>query len=104
MTIAHILKKPIITEKSLQRVAQAKYTFEISLSANKAQVAEAVGKLFSVDVLGVKVIVRKGKEKRVPRRRQTVTTSKRKYAIVSINPKQSITLFSEFTPSEEEAK
>ena len=100
MNLAHIIKKPVVTEKSLQRLGENKYTFEVHLDVNKAQVAEAVEELFSVTVLGVKVIIRKGKEKRMLRKRKTVRTAKKKFAIVTIDPKQSIDLFSEFDVSE----
>lgn len=75
-SIAHVIKRPVITEKSLQRLGKNQHTFEINLDANKAQVAEAVAKLFNVTVFDVKMIVRKGKEKRMLRKRQTVRTAK----------------------------
>ena len=49
----------------------------------------------------VKIMIRKGKKKRVMGTRKFTETSKRKMAIVTIDPKQSIDLFDEFTPEED---
>lgn len=102
MNIQHIIKKPLITEKSLQRVGQNQYSFEVHKDANKVQVAEAVAELFGVDVFKVKMMIRKGKEKRLLRSRKTTITASRKIAIVTIDPSQSIGLFSEFDASKVE--
>jgi len=48
-----ILVKPIITEKSIDRVHDQLYTFEVDKGANKHQIKEAVEKLFSVNVRSV---------------------------------------------------
>ncbi len=103
MNIQHIIKKPLITEKSLQRVGQNQYSFEVHKDANKVQVAEAVAQLFDVNVFKVKMMIRKGQQKRLLRSRKTTITAMRKIAIVTIDPKQSIGLFSEFDASKVEA-
>ena len=36
-----ILKAPLVTEKSVAGVAQGKYTFEVSMDANKVDIAKA---------------------------------------------------------------
>jgi large subunit ribosomal protein L23 len=36
-----ILKAPLVTEKSVAGVAQGKYTFEVSMNANKVDIAKA---------------------------------------------------------------
>ena len=96
MNVSHVLKKPIVTEKSLRRMGMSHYTFEVHINTNKAEVAEAVEELFDVTVLRVKIMNRKGKQKRTVGRRKTVQTSPKKIAIVAIDPKDSIELFSEF--------
>ena len=41
--VAHdIIIKPIITEKSMEGIANKKYTFRVALDANKIQIANAV--------------------------------------------------------------
>ncbi len=54
---ASILKRPIITEKSLDQARTAnKYTFEVARTANKDQIVEAVESLFGVSVQGINTI------------------------------------------------
>ena len=43
--VAHdIIRRPIITEKSMDQVADRKYTFEVAKNANKIQIKKAVEK------------------------------------------------------------
>ena len=37
-----IIKRPIITEKSMTTAALAQYTFEVSKNATKVEIAEAI--------------------------------------------------------------
>ena len=41
-----IIKKPVVTEKSMNAMAEKKYTFLVHPDANKAQIKEAVEKMF----------------------------------------------------------
>lgn len=78
-----IIIKPIITERSSMDQMAAKYTFEVARNATKAQIKEAVEKLFDVKVLSVNTIMVKGKMKRV--RYVAGKTSDWKKAIVAID-------------------
>lgn len=60
-----IVIKPIITEKSMEDMAESKYTFEVDKTANKAEVKKAVEQLFGVKVDKVSTMNVKGKEKRM---------------------------------------
>jgi large subunit ribosomal protein L23 len=102
MKTQHIIKKPLVTEKTMQRVSQNQYSFEVHKTANKAQIADAVANLFDVTVFRVKILNRKGKEKRIWRTRRSTLTATQKIAIVTIDPKQSIDLFSDFDASKVE--
>lgn len=62
-----IIKRPLVTEKSMKLTEEGKYTFEVSKQANKIEVKEAVEKLFNVDVVKVNLISVKPKKKRVGR-------------------------------------
>ena len=43
MKTAHdIIKRPIITEQSMDQVAEKKYTFEVDKAANKIQIKKAI--------------------------------------------------------------
>ena len=94
-----ILVKPVITEKSINRVRDQLYTFEVEKGANKHQIKEAVEKLFSVNVKSVKTINRVGKEKRVGRIRRATQMANRRYALVKIAKDQTIDAFS-ITPEQ----
>ncbi len=66
MLASEIIKRPLITEKSMQLVENDnKYTFEVDKRANKIQIKKAVEELFDVKVLKVNVINTTPKKKRV---------------------------------------
>ena len=65
MTSHDILKRPIITEQSMEGVAEKKYTFEVDSSANKIQIKKAVEEIFKVKVQKVTTINYLGKNKRM---------------------------------------
>lgn len=63
-----VLKRPIITEKSMAGTNVGRYTFEVEKAANKLEIAEAVADAFKVDVVDVHVMIVKGKTRRAGRR------------------------------------
>ena len=65
MTSHDILKRPIITEQSMEGVAEKKYTFEVDKNANKIQIKKAVEEIFKVTVEKVTTINYIGKPKRM---------------------------------------
>ncbi len=65
MTSHDILKRPIITEQSMEGVAEKKYTFEVDKNANKIQIKKAVEEIFKVKVDKVSTINYIGKPKRM---------------------------------------
>ncbi len=78
-----IIKKPVVTEKSMNAMAEKKYTFLVNPDANKAQIKEAVEKMFEgTKVKSVNTMNLDGKK----RRRGMVVgkTAKSKKAIVSL--------------------
>lgn len=83
-----VLKRPIITEKSMAGTNVGRYTFEVERAANKLEIAEAVSEAFNVDVVDVHVMVVKGKPRRVGRR--MTRTSDWKKAIVTLAEGQRI--------------
>ena len=62
-----IIIAPVITEKSMSGIADKKYTFKVAKDANKLEIADAVEKLFKVDVAKVNTINVRGKAKRMGR-------------------------------------
>lgn len=60
-----IIKRPYITEKSNEEIANGKYTFIVDVNATKTEIKKAVEKLFQVKVLAVNTIRYEGKTKRM---------------------------------------
>ena len=66
MLASEIIKRPIITEKSMLLVENLnKYTFSVDKRANKVQIARAIEELFNVKVVKVNTINTTPKKKRV---------------------------------------
>ena len=59
-----IIRRPIITEQSMDQVADRKYTFEVAKSANKIEIKKAVEEIFKVEVEKVTTMNYDGKPKR----------------------------------------
>jgi large subunit ribosomal protein L23 len=79
-----IIKRPVITENSMNLVAQKKYTFEVDVKANKTEVKDAIEAIFGVKVEKVNIMNYKGKFKRVGR--YSGLTNRRRKAIVTLTP------------------
>ncbi len=78
-----VILKPVVTEKSMDMMADKKYTFLVNPEANKVMIAEAVEKMFpGTKVAKVNTMNLPGKTKR--RGRTEGTTAKTKKAIVSL--------------------
>jgi large subunit ribosomal protein L23 len=78
-----VIVKPIITEKSMNQMAEKKYTFRVQPSATKNQIREAVEKMFEGTVVEkVNTMNYDGKTKR--RGRTVGKTTKYKKAIVKL--------------------
>jgi large subunit ribosomal protein L23 len=60
-----IILKPIITEKSMDGIANKRYTFQVASNATKPEIAKAVEELFGVEVAKVNTINMKKKPKRL---------------------------------------
>ncbi|NLD18373.1 MAG: 50S ribosomal protein L23 [Tissierellia bacterium] len=79
-----IIKRPIITEESVDQMEENKYTFEVSKSADKTEIKKAIEHIFDVKVEKVYTQNRRGKIKR-----QGATSGRRpnwKKAIVKLAP------------------
>ena len=60
-----IILKPVITEKSMDGIADKRYTFKVAVDATKPEIAKAVEELFGVKVAKVNTINMKKKPKRM---------------------------------------
>ena len=82
MDARDIIKRPVITERSSDLMAEKKYTFEVDIKANKTQVKDAVEEIFGVEVEKVNIMNYKGKFKRMGH--FGGYTNKRRKAIVKL--------------------
>lgn len=65
MNSYEIVKRPIITEHSMDQMADRKYTFEVAKDANKIEIKNAVEEIFGVQVEKVTTMRMLGKIKRM---------------------------------------
>ena len=66
-TAYDIIKRPVITEKSMAQTEMKRYTFEVAKDANKIEIAKAIEEIFGVKVAKVNTMNMDGKEKRMGR-------------------------------------
>lgn len=93
MDIKDVLKRPVVTEKTSQKMAEGKYTFQVDRRATKKEVALAVEKAFGVHVQGAWTIMVRGKKKRMLKAKKEIQKPDRKKAIVELREGEKIDLF-----------
>jgi large subunit ribosomal protein L23 len=64
-SVADIIIRPLITEKSMDGIADKRYTFEVQKDATKPEIAKAVEEMFGVEVKSVNTMNVKSKPKRL---------------------------------------
>ena len=82
MTPYDIIRKPVISERSMADAENKKYTFKVDVRANKTQVKDAVEEIFDVEVKKVNIMNVKGKDKRMGRNKGMTAATKK--AIVTL--------------------
>lgn len=87
-----ILKKPVITEKSMSQTPNGKYSFVIYPNVGKVEVAKEVKKIYKVDPVKVNIINIKSRIKKYKGRYQGKTGGYKK-AIVTVKKGQKIKEF-----------
>lgn len=85
------LLKPVISEKATVGASENKYTFEVSIDANKVSVKKAVEEVYGVVPSDVNIINHSGKNVRFGRKYGR--TKKVKKAIVTLKKGDSIKLY-----------
>lgn len=91
-SIYQIIKRPVVTEKTNDlREEDNKFVFEVARDANKAQIRDAVEKIFSVRVESVRTSIVRGKVKRMRRGFGKAPNWKR--AVVTLHWDDQIELF-----------
>ncbi len=87
-----IILRPVITENSMDGIADRKYTFEVAKDANKIEIAKAVEELFEVKVAKVNTINVSGKLRRYGRF-EGMTASRKKAVVTLTEDSKTIDFF-----------
>ena len=99
LSIYDIIVGPIVSNKAY-RLHQTlkKITLEVHPASNKTLIAQAMYKLFNVEVESVRVMVRKGKRK-ISKTRNVSVDNLRKIAIITLKKGQDMNLFADASVS-----
>ena len=89
-----IIKRPIITEKAMKLGEKGQYVFEVFPDANKIQIKKAIENMFEVNVVSVRTLNVKGKNKMRMTRRGIMRgkTALKKKAYITLKQGQTIEL------------
>ncbi len=63
-TAYDIIKRPVITEQSMEATEMKRYVFEVAKDSNKIEIAKAIEEIFAVKVSKVNTLNMQGKLKR----------------------------------------
>jgi len=85
-----IIKRPLVTEKSIAAQSVGKYGFVVDLKASKGQVAHEFESLFGIKPLMVNMFIVKGKVKSNWKTRTPINRPNFKKAIVTVKKDQKI--------------
>ncbi len=63
-SVYDVIRRPIVTERSVEGASAHKYTFEVAREANKIEIRKAVEEIFGVEVESVHTMNYDGKQRR----------------------------------------
>ena len=87
-----VIKRPIITEKSMMATAQGQYTFEVNMNATKVEVAQAVELAFpGRKVKKVRTVYMPSHEKRMGLKFGRTDSSKKAIVTIEGDPIEELT-------------
>lgn len=87
-----VIRRPVMTERNTDLMAQGRYTFEVAPDANKIQIKKAVETAFNVNVVAVNTLNVHRKVRRERTRFKGYRNGWKK-AIVTLAPGQRIEIF-----------
>ncbi len=92
-----VLKRPILTEKATALSNLGKYVFEVSKTANKIEIANAIEKMYGVSVASVDTMRVIGRKKTRMSRGKAISgiTSTYKKAIVTLKAGEVIDIYAD---------
>ena len=88
-----IVKRPIITEKSMFLASTGWYTFAVALKSRKEDIVKAINALYSVSVIAVRTMRVAGKTRKAGKRAKPVTRVDWKKTLVRLKKGQKIGVF-----------
>ena len=87
-----VIKRPIITEKSMMSTAQGQYTFEVNMNATKVEIAQAVELAFpGRKVKKVRTVYMPSHEKRMGLKFGRTDSSKKAIVTIEGDPIEELT-------------
>ena len=87
-----VIKRPIITEKSMMATAQGQYTFEVNMNATKVEIAQAVELAFpGRKVKKVRTVYMPSREKRMGLKFGRTDSSKKAIVTIEGDPIEELT-------------
>lgn len=92
-TAYDIIKRPIITEQSMEDLDIKKYVFEVDTDAGKIEIKRAVEEIFGVTVDKVNTLTVKGKKKRTGRYPEGTTPTWKKAVVKLTEDSKGIEFF-----------
>lgn len=93
MDLTQVIKRAVVTEKSMQETSFGRYAFAVDKRATKKEIAAAVEKFFGVHVTKVNTMTGRGKTRRPLRWRQKIKEADWKKAIVQLKEGEKIEVF-----------
>jgi large subunit ribosomal protein L23 len=93
MNINEVIKYPILSEKSYQKMSNGVYTFAVDFKTNKTEVKKVVEYIFSVKVKKVNIMFVDKKEKKIGKFKGF--TNRYKKAIITLKKGDVINIFPE---------
>lgn len=93
MTAYDIIIRPVITERSMNSVADKKYVFEVAPTAGKIEIKKAIEEIFGVKVAKVNTMNVNGKAKRMGAARPGRTKDWKKAIVQLTEDSKTIEIF-----------
>lgn len=88
-----VIKKPLLSDKTLGLINNNQYSFLVAKKSNKPQIKAAIEKLFNVKIKKVNTMTQPTRQRRIGR--FIGTKARFKKAIITLEPNQKIQLFQE---------
>lgn len=91
MNAHEVIRRPLVTEKTMTGMRAGRFTFEVDIHANKVEIRKAVEEIWPVNVVAVNTAIVRGKV-----RRRGAHVGRRpdwKKAIVTLREGQTISAF-----------